>query len=802
MRDKLILIIGMFLLIFSSTISAEKFFSLSQDGYLEKHHSMNVFSTNKFAFSGNRGQNGETGFFDTTYSISQAGFDFSIDGFVYYVGAGNKCTICPTGEGTWINFSGPFSCSGTKRYNNQYYDNDCSFKSNCNPKSDYLKGTYSVNAVGESKRGDSLVCVDNPFYSTQGIKIKYTKGENKAYYSFDLNQVNKKIKKAKFCVFVFGNASESKTLTHIQNFEQLDVDDWTIQEIKDLNVDFLLGIDSNYACSNVTQAVKSDKNNGIIAFMLKNSSEQRIKLSTSESEKKPFLEISFEEIEIQINSPVFNEKISQYRSDSNQDWVIDFNLIDSTDSNSKISLDINISTTQEQGTGLSIFKNLLIDDYCSDFNKIKKCQIFWNTEQFEDNNYFLLFKLDKNKSIFLKESQKFEIDQTFPNSFSDLNTEWQKNNVLMHLFCNDSESGCSSIFFRIDSNYSKDENFSNWQNFDSNIFVSNDGNFSIEFYSVDNAQNFSKKEKEQILIDRNAPVLLNPFVNPTKTEQGKTVQISIKIDDFGEIEESYFLLKSPLIDSNIFLSAINGSNIFTATITNTGVSGTYFISSFFSKDKAQNFTSRDSNLFFKIIKPTIKKTIKPTIKQTKNYPIIRSNGGGGGFEKRNPAFDSKPKNQKTLDIDAFNLKDINVQFNVVLEQKKCFYSFKTIPNFVFSSNAFKTNSSLLTKQKLNFNIENNSIFFESNFCELISKGEHFVLFQKENKRWLLIFVNSDLIETRILKQKTSNFFDNNLSKKENVTALNVLFFDFDFFVLIPITLLLFAFLIFYKKILS
>ena len=84
-------------------------------------------------------------------------------------------------------------------------------------------------------------------------------------------------------------------------------------------------------------------------------------------------------------------------------------------------------------------------------------------------------------------------------------TGWFSSDVNVYLTCTDSLSGCDTTYYRIDEG--------SWQTYDSNILFSSDGNFKLDYYSVDVAGNSESTNTTWVAVDKTDPTINNVMPN-------------------------------------------------------------------------------------------------------------------------------------------------------------------------------------------------------------------------------------------------------------------------------------------------
>ncbi|MBU2100378.1 hypothetical protein KKB11_04050 [Candidatus Micrarchaeota archaeon] len=209
---------------------------------------------------------------------------------------------------------------------------------------------------------------------------------------------------------------------------------------------------------------------------------------------------------------------SQYIKSS---YTIDFNVTD-TDANSiadsNLMAFIYYSATQGAYTTLITDLNLMNTSNCDDqnFASMNNCTYSWNTTGVSDGNYFVdINVVDRTAGGTFRDSgddssnTSFMIDNTAPTTSWDANELWQASDVNIHLTCNDSGSGCAggdaNTTYRLDSDSSDTVSYGSWLTYDTNILISSDGNWAIDFNSTDRAGNVGDTNTFYVLVDKTAP---------------------------------------------------------------------------------------------------------------------------------------------------------------------------------------------------------------------------------------------------------------------------------------------------------
>ncbi len=257
---------------------------------------------------------------------------------------------------------------------------------------------------------------------------------------------------------------------------------------------------------------------------------------------------------IKIDGNSDNQPLNYYSYFRDGNLTIDFNVFD-LDYNGSFwgvgRLDANIAFRDMNGlttriiTDLNLTRSKSIGSnaglYCDDLNfaGIKDnnkygttCHFDWNIVYVTDRNVFIDINVtDNNGSTDTNSSDfNFGIDNTKPTTTSvDFNYLWQKNNVLVRLTCSDNNSGCDTTRYRIDTNDLNDDSMGSWITYSSAFSVKNDGNWRVDFNSVDRAGNIEDTNTQYVFSDSNLPYATSAI--PTSDENATSINISLSIDD-------------------------------------------------------------------------------------------------------------------------------------------------------------------------------------------------------------------------------------------------------------------------------
>ncbi len=215
--------------------------------------------------------------------------------------------------------------------------------------------------------------------------------------------------------------------------------------------------------------------------------------------------------------------------------TIDVNIQDADSNN--LLLDLNYSASSTRGTGTVIVNNLDINRLpttgawnCADtnFQNITTCSIDWNIASISDGNYFILATLDDIFTLkFNTSDNNFMVDNTKPSTTWDGNhNSWQKTDANIHLTCSDGAgSGCATTKYRLDTDPSATIDYGAWQDYGTNILITSDGSWAIDFNSTDNVGNIGNTNTFYVLVDKTAPSASITSPSPGATITSSTVTL-------------------------------------------------------------------------------------------------------------------------------------------------------------------------------------------------------------------------------------------------------------------------------------
>lgn len=163
------------------------------------------------------------------------------------------------------------------------------------------------------------------------------------------------------------------------------------------------------------------------------------------------------------------------------------------------------------------------NDATSDMNSMRyRINNFdWNSiTQTGDTNVWLNFTTDYNWGVTIlctdvagnifTSTISVEVDKNSPDTDSNINANWVRYNHSVVLTCVDTVSGCAITKYRQDTNngkYVNGETMGSWQTYSGALTYSTDGNWAIDYNSVDVAGNNESVIREYVLVDKTVPVV-------------------------------------------------------------------------------------------------------------------------------------------------------------------------------------------------------------------------------------------------------------------------------------------------------
>jgi hypothetical protein len=259
---------------------------------------------------------------------------------------------------------------------------------------------------------------------------------------------------------------------------------------------------------------------------------------------------------IQIIQPNENKYVSLNNANIDGNHSIDFNILSYTNSlRIRGYLSSTVSQFQHQLFDynlLNIAENPTADFNCgassTDFSTTRTCHLDWNIMQnyFGDGNWFIdlnasYYDVDGN---FTTSSTTFVIDTNKPSITWDGNDSiWQRTDANIHLTCSDAIACDSSkLFYVLDVDRTTNSSFGAVSLFDKNILMyasMGDGNYEIDFNSMDLASNVSDLNKRYVLFDNTAPSITNTTPAASINQSSTLFTWIFTIDDgYGSFGQS------------------------------------------------------------------------------------------------------------------------------------------------------------------------------------------------------------------------------------------------------------------------
>ena len=274
-------------------------------------------------------------------------------------------------------------------------------------------------------------------------------------------------------------------------------------------------------------------------------------------------------------------------------------------------------STQGTKTTLLVSDVNLDDDECvADMNGVmgNYCSWDWNLSGVSDGNHFVTVEIndgitsDSNSTDY---SLGILVDNSGPSTTSDANSGWQSTDANVYLTCTDS-TRCSTTAIRIDTDTSSTASYSAWITGDAsdlNAYFSTDGNWGVDFNSIDIMENVETINKAFVLIDSTAPAATISSPTTGANQYSTTVTLIYSGSDATSGIASY----SVKADSGSWIA--NGTSTTYSFTGQSITSHTYYVK---AEDAAGNESSSDSVTFSIIALPTDDDT-----------PIVRPDGSGG-----------------------------------------------------------------------------------------------------------------------------------------------------------------------------
>jgi len=252
--------------------------------------------------------------------------------------------------------------------------------------------------------------------------------------------------------------------------------------------------------------------------------------------------------DVNVNQPTDGNYLSYFALDGNAS--IEFNLL-SFDSNHFL-VDVNYNDSNTLG-GTPIYADLNITNLAlngsertnqlqcdgNNFSSNVFCSFDLNIFNIPDGNHFIVLNAKTESSEIYFYSNSFVVDNTSPSIFWDGNHNvWQNFDANLHLTCVDAvncTAGDSNIAYRLDSDSSDSVSYGSWLDYDTNLLISTDGNWAIDFNSTDASGNIGDINTFYVLLDQTTPVLENsvPSVATTQTETSFSFVVDVTENGSG-----------------------------------------------------------------------------------------------------------------------------------------------------------------------------------------------------------------------------------------------------------------------------
>jgi len=160
------------------------------------------------------------------------------------------------------------------------------------------------------------------------------------------------------------------------------------------------------------------------------------------------------------------------------------------------------------------------------------------------------------------------IDKTAPNTVADYNTGWQIVDANVTFTCSDVGSGCVATRIRIDSDSSSSVSYGSWivasNAVDLNAFFNTDGNYAVDFNSIDSVGNNESVDTIYVLIDKTAPSSVSVVVdsNAVFTSDSTPVLDLNAVDSVSDVNQMRFSCDGvSWSDYVVFSSSYSGFDI-------------------------------------------------------------------------------------------------------------------------------------------------------------------------------------------------------------------------------------------------
>ena len=166
-------------------------------------------------------------------------------------------------------------------------------------------------------------------------------------------------------------------------------------------------------------------------------------------------------------------------------------------------VDANLSLSCLLGTGIQIFNDKnLSTGFVHDSNNLETAVTFSYLYSVPNYDFNSCLILDLNATT-KKADFNILIDSTKPQTTWDGNAGWQSFDANIHLACTDNNSGCTTTYYRLDTNPTGTIAFGALTPYTVAILVSAEGQWAITFYGTDNAGNQETSNAYPVNINKN-----------------------------------------------------------------------------------------------------------------------------------------------------------------------------------------------------------------------------------------------------------------------------------------------------------
>ena len=117
------------------------------------------------------------------------------------------------------------------------------------------------------------------------------------------------------------------------------------------------------------------------------------------------------------------------------------------------------------------------------------------------------------------------LDTTPPTTTDNAPSGWQNTNVTLFFNATDNLSGINHTTYRV--------NETSWTN--GTAVTLSDGNYTIEYYSIDNAGNQEETRNTTLLIDTTPPTITTFSINETQAQANQTIRFDTQVTDTNQL---------------------------------------------------------------------------------------------------------------------------------------------------------------------------------------------------------------------------------------------------------------------------